>query len=97
MKALSVRNLAVSSILVIALMQSGTPFAQEQAAPYRVEPEKQVHWAMAAFFGTGWYQVAENRTMYIFRIPPRQTVRDSGWHEDGKRKLGVEIQYPGAL
>ena len=97
MKALSARTLAIRSIFLIALMQSGTLFAQDQAAPYQVEPEKQVHWAMAAFFGTGWYQVAENRTMYIFRIPPRQTVRESGWHQDGKRKLGVEIQYPLAL
>jgi hypothetical protein len=24
-------------------------------------------------------------------------VRESGWHEDGKRKVGVEIQYPVAL
>ena len=97
MKAQSVWTLAIRSILLIVLIHSGTAIAQDQAAPYQVEPEKQVHWAMAAFFGTGWYQVAENRTMYIFRIPPRQTVRESGWHEDGKRKLGVEIQYPLAL
>jgi hypothetical protein len=63
----------------------------------RAEPEKQVHWATAAFFGTGWYRVDDNRTSYIFRIPPRQYVRKSGWHEDGKRKLGVEILYPLAL
>lgn len=71
---------------------------QAQTVPYaEPEPEKQVHWAMAAFFGTGWYQVDENRTSFIFRIPPRQTVRESGWHENGKRKVGVEIQYPVAL
>jgi len=69
-----------------------------QSVPYQdPEPEKQVHWALAAFFGTGWYQVDENRSSFIFRIPPRQTVRESGWHEDGKRKVGVEIQYPVAL
>jgi hypothetical protein len=71
---------------------------QAQALPYQdPEPEKQVHWAMAAFFGTGWYQVDENRSSFIFRIPPRQTVRESGWHEDGKRRVGLEIHYPLAL
>lgn len=60
----------------------------------RAEPEKQVHWASAAFFGTGWYRVDDNRKAFIFRIPPRQVVRESGWGEDGKRKLGWEILYP---
>lgn len=63
----------------------------------KAEPEKQVHWALAAYFGTGWYRVDENRTSYIFRIPPRQYLRESGWHENGKRKLGVEILYPVTL
>ena len=44
--------------------------AAAQAVPYaEPEPEKQVHWATAAFFGTGWYQVDENRSVFIFRIP----------------------------
>lgn len=83
-------------ILLAALVVPGT-LLRAQALPYEVEPEKQVHWAMAAFFGTGWYQVDENRSMYIFRIPPRQTVRQAGWDELGQRKVGVEIQYPLAL
>ena len=58
------------------------------------DPVRQVHWAMGAFFGTGWYQVDENRSVFVFRIPPRQTVRKSGFDELGKRKLGVEIHYP---
>ena len=55
---------------------------------------RQVHWAMGAFFGTGWYQVDKNRSVFVFRIPPRQTVRKSGFDEEGKRILGIEIQYP---
>lgn len=62
-----------------------------------VEPEKQVHWAAAAFFGTGWYKVDDNRSMFVFRIPPRQTVREAGWKADGSRGLGIEIHYPLAL
>ena len=43
------------------------------------EPIRQVHWAMGAFFGTGWYQVDDNRSVFVFRIPPRQTIRKSGF------------------
>lgn len=64
-----------------------------QALPAESESEKQVHWATAAFFGTGWYTVSDNRSMFIFRIPPRQ----SGWTDEGERELGIEIQYPVAL
>lgn len=58
------------------------------------EPIRQVHWAMGAFFGTGWYQVDDNRSVFVFRIPPRQTVRKSGFDQDGNRELGIEIHYP---
>lgn len=78
--------------MVGALICASPAEAQRQAI--NEEPARQVHWAMGAFFGTGWYQVDANRSVFIFRIPPRQTVRESGFDEDGKRKLGVEIQYP---
>lgn len=67
---------------------------QAQALASDPEPVRQVHWAMGAFFGTGWYQVDQNRSVFVFRIPPRQTVRKSGFDENGNRKLGVEIHYP---
>ena len=65
-----------------------------QAEPLDQEPVRQVHWAMGAFFGTGWYQVDKNRSVFVLRIPPRQTIRTSGRDADGKRILGIEIQYP---
>jgi len=68
-----------------------------QEMPAGLEPEKQVHWAVAAFFGTGWYQVDDNRSMFIFRTAPRQTLRESARLDDGQRRLGIEIQYPLAL
>jgi len=58
------------------------------------DPARQVHWAMGAFFGTGWYRVDDNRSVYIFRVPPRQTLRESAFSADGQRTLGLEIQYP---
>jgi len=73
---------------------SGDVLAQASQLQAREDPARQVHWAMGAFFGTGWYQVDDNRTMYIFRIPPRQTVRKASIDEKGRRKLGIEIHYP---
>ena len=84
--------LLLSAVQIAGLAYSTT--AKAQLLAIEEEPAKQVHWAMGAFFGTGWYQVAENRTVYIFRIPPRQTVRESSFDENGKRKVGVELQYP---
>ena len=80
--------------VLLLVLVSGHVVAQQPAG---ADPEKQVHWAVASFFGTGWYQVDKNRSAFIFRIPPRQTVREAGWDEDGKRRLGIEIQYPLAL
>lgn len=65
----------------------------QSAAPAK-DPERQVHWALGAYFGTGWYRVDENRSVFIFRVPPRQTVRESELEEDGTRTLGIEIEYP---
>jgi hypothetical protein len=73
---------------------AGNAAAQAQKLAARDDPAKQVHWAMGAFFGTGWYQVDDNRSVFVFRIPPRQTLRESSFDENGKRKLGIEIQYP---
>jgi hypothetical protein len=87
----------VAGLLLASLMLVQPTDCRGQATPYEPEPEKQVHWALAAFFGTGWYQVDENRTAYIFRIPPRQVVRRSGWQPDGQRQIGVELQYPVTL
>jgi hypothetical protein len=55
---------------------------------------RQVHWATAAFFGTGWYRVSDNREAFIFRVPPRQVLSEPAWSGDGERRLGVEIFYP---
>lgn len=53
-----------------------------------------VHWAYSSFFGTGWYQVEDARSVFVVRVPIRQTLRTSSLTESGSRKLGVEIRYP---
>ena len=70
--------------LTCAVASKAVAQAPELAA--RDDPAKQVHWAMGAFFGTGWYQVDDNRSVFVFRIPPRQTLRESSFDENGKRK-----------
>jgi len=78
--------------LLFLIIFPSLPYAQE-ATPAQ-DPVRQAHWAMGAYFGTGWYQVDKNRSVFVFRIPPRQTVRLSGFDESGERKIGVEILYP---
>jgi hypothetical protein len=52
------------------------------------------HWAFSAFIGTGWYKISDNRSVFVFRVPPRQVVRKSSFDELGKRKIGFEVHYP---
>lgn len=67
------------------------------AQPVVFDAAKQVHWATAAFFGTGWYSVSGNREVFVFRIPPRQVLREAGWDESGGRRIGLEVLYPLAV
>ncbi len=67
---------------------------QAQAVPYAQDPVRQVHWSMGAFFGTGWYQVDDNRSVFVIRIPPRQVLREPGFEKGGSRKIGIELHYP---
>ena len=53
-----------------------------------------VHWAYSSFFGTGWYKVEDSRSVFVVRVPIRQTLRQSSLAASGTRKLGVEIRYP---
>lgn len=53
-----------------------------------------VHWAYSSFFGTGWYQKKDQRSVFVLRVPPRQTLRSSSINDNGERKIGVEIRYP---
>ena len=78
-------------VAIFVLSLFAAPLAA-QTSEY--DAAKQVHWATAAFFGTGWYRVNDNREAFIFRVPPRQVLREPGWSESGQRVTGIEIQYP---
>jgi len=82
--------------LLIFVLSAPASWAQD-AVPLGADPVEQVHWALGAFFGTGWYQVDSNRSVFILRIPPSQTLREASLAADGERKLGIEIHYPVSL
>ena len=56
--------------------------------------EDAVHWAYAAFLGTGWYELDNDRQVYVLRVPPRWYFRDSSIDESGQRQLGIEFHFP---
>jgi len=53
-----------------------------------------IHWAYSSFFGTGWYQIEDSRSVFVMRMPVRQTLRESSYSETSERELGIQIKYP---
>ena len=49
-------------VTILLMLLLAAPLAA-QPVPY--DAAKQVHWATAAFFGTGWYRVSDNRTLRL--------------------------------
>ena len=85
-------------VLNLLMLILAAPLLQaEVVPPAGSEPPRQVHWAVGAFFGTGWYQVDDNRSVYVLRLQPRQTLRKAALDEDDNRRLGIEVQYPVSL
>ena len=74
-------------LICLLLLLPGPSSAQDTG-------EDSVHWAYAAFLGTGWYKLDSNRQVYVLRIPPRWYFRDSSIDESGKRQLGIEFHFP---
>lgn len=56
-----------------------------------------IHWAMASFLGTGWYEIDDSLSVFVVRMPPRQTVRKSWFKSRDDRGIGIEIKYNMAL
>jgi hypothetical protein len=83
--------------VAILLLAFAPAWLQAQSELQIPDPEEQVHWAVGAFFGTGWYQVDDNRSVFVLRVQPRQSIRDPSLDGGGSRKLGLEIVYPVSL
>lgn len=52
-----------------------------------------IHWAMSSFLGTGLYRIDDDLSVFVIRIPPRQTVRESWFNSRDDRGIGIEIKY----
>lgn len=50
-----------------------------------------VHWAYSSYFGTGWYEVRDNRDVFVLRVTPRWDMREAELSEDGERTLGIQF------
>jgi hypothetical protein len=72
-------------------------FAMAPATYGQQEPEPDVHWAYASFFGTGWYKISDSREAFVVRAAPRWTVGQSGVDEQGKRKFDYTLRVPVTL
>ncbi len=53
-----------------------------------------VHWAYAAYFGTGWYSVAGDRDVFIVRITPRWTWAEASIDDENSRHTGRYFKLP---
>jgi len=55
-----------------------------------IEP---VNWAYSSIFGTGWYQIEDNQSVFAVSLPVRQKLRSSSIKESGEREIGFEIDW----
>jgi len=51
------------------------------------------NWAYSSVFGTGWYEINKNRSVFALKLPVRQTVKSSSLNDNGRREIGFEIDY----
>ena len=87
----------MKKLLHIAVLCGMLVFSMQLAAQVQpaVSPDfEPIHWAYSSFFGTGWYQVKDARSVFVLRVPPRQTLRKSFISDAGERQVGMEIRYP---
>lgn len=84
-----------NGLLAAAIGWSGA--VAGQVLPEPPDPVEQVHWAMGAFLGTGWYEVRDNRSVFVLRYAPRQEWSTAGEDEEGRMQPGLEFHYPVAL
>lgn len=74
-------------LLILSFANFPTLLFAEEA---EVEP---VNWAYSSIFGTGWYTVDDNQSLFALSLPVRQTLRKSSVSDTGERYIGVEIDW----
>ncbi len=56
--------------------------------------DNSVHWAYSSYFGSGWYQVSDDRDVFVIRGTPRWELREANFVADGERVIGIELRFP---
>jgi hypothetical protein len=78
----------------IALSASTSALAQAASSGASIDP---VHWAYAAYYGTGRYALSGDSDTYVLGVTPGRTFREPVLHEDGQRTLGIRLRVPVAI
>jgi hypothetical protein len=73
--------------LVVPVLLVTESVAQETTAD-------SIHWAYSSYFGSGWYQVAGDRDVFVIRGTPRWELREANLGADGERTIGIEFRLP---
>ena len=55
-------------------------------------PPASVHWAYAAYFGTGWYRVSDDRDVFVVRMTARWNWSDASMSDSGERNFGYDFK-----
>ena len=79
-------SVTVSAMLMLLVVN------QEGQAQAGTEPNEQ--WVNASYFGTGWYQLNENRDVYVLKVAPRWTVGEAGFDDEDKRNVAITYRVP---
>jgi len=69
-------------------------FAVAARADAQLEDVSTIHWAYSTYFGTGWYQIGEDRDAFAIRFALRKPLRKASLNEDGSRTIGMELRFP---
>jgi len=75
------------SVLCLTVVSAWLPVA----ANAQVTEVSSVHWAYSSYFGTGWYQVEDNRDVFVLRVTPRWEIREAEFVEDGESTMGIQF------
>ena len=85
------KSLALLFPAICLFLAMGLQLVQAEGQTPEYDP---IHWAYSSFLGTGWYQLNDNREIYVLRMPPKWYFRDASIDASGKRQLGIEFHFP---
>ena len=88
------RRLCRQALAGLCLLTAAGACQAAEPAQRQVDP---VHWAFAAFLGSGWYRLGQEQDVFVLRVPPRWRYREPDPQADGRERLGVEFQFPMTL